>query len=57
MREEAGKGLSLAEFKKLLREQFFMLLLDEQSAVKAMPAMLAKDRELASRLRKSTSVA
>ena len=51
MREEAGKGLSLAEFKKLLREQFFMLLLDEQSAVKAIPAMLAKDRELASRLR------
>ena len=51
MKDEVGGGLSLAEFKKVLREQFFMLLLDEQSAVKAIPAMLAKDRELASRLR------
>ena len=48
MREETGKGLTLAEFKKLLREQFFMLLLDERRAVEAIPAMLAKDPELAS---------
>ena len=51
MKDEVGSGLSLAEFKTVLREQFFMLLLDERSAVKAIPAMLAKDGELASRLR------
>ena len=38
MREEAGKGLTLAAFKKLVREQFFMLLLDERRAVEAIPA-------------------
>ena len=42
IREEAGKGLTLAEFKQLLREQFLMLLLDERRAVEAIPAMLAK---------------
>jgi hypothetical protein len=50
MREEAGQGLSLQDFKKLVREQFFMLLLDERSAVEAIPAMLAKDPGLASRM-------
>jgi pimeloyl-ACP methyl ester carboxylesterase len=50
MREEAGKGLMLAAFKKLLREQFFMLLLDERRAVQAIPAMLARDPELGSRM-------
>ena len=38
MREETGKGLTLAAFKKLVREQFFMLLLDERRAVEAIPA-------------------
>ena len=50
MREEAGGDLTLAEFKKLLREQFFMLTLDERRAVEAIPAMLAKDPDLASTL-------
>jgi hypothetical protein len=50
MREEAGKGLTLAAFKTLLREQFFMLLLDERRAVEAMPDMLAKDPDLALRM-------
>ena len=50
MREEAGKGLTLAAFKKLVREQFFMLLLDERRAVEAIPAMLARDPDLASRM-------
>ena len=50
MREEAGKGLTLAAFKKLVREQFFMLLLDERRAVEAIPAMLDKDPDLASRM-------
>jgi hypothetical protein len=50
MREEAGKGLSLATFKQLLREQFFTLLLDERRAVDAIPAMLDKDPDLSSRM-------
>jgi pimeloyl-ACP methyl ester carboxylesterase len=49
MREEAAEGLTLSAFKKLLREQFSMLLLDERRAVEAIPAMLAKDPDLASR--------
>ena len=50
VREEAGEGLSLAEFKRLFRDQFFMLVLDERRAVEAIPDMLAKDPELASRM-------
>jgi hypothetical protein len=50
MREETGKGLTLAIFKKVLREQFFMLLLDERRAIEAIPAMLAKDPPLANRM-------
>ena len=50
MREETGKGLTLTAFKQLLREQFLMLLLDERRAVEAIPAMLDRDPELASRM-------
>jgi len=50
IREEAGKGITLGEFKLLLREQFFMLLLDERRAVDAIPDMLAKDPDLAERM-------
>jgi pimeloyl-ACP methyl ester carboxylesterase len=50
MREEAGRGLTLGEFKQLLREQFFMLLLDERRAVEAIPEMLAQDPDLAARM-------
>jgi pimeloyl-ACP methyl ester carboxylesterase len=49
-REEAGEGLTLGEFKQMVREQFFMLLLDERRAVAAIPGMLAKDSDLASRM-------
>ncbi|MGH8507289.1 MAG: DUF3141 domain-containing protein [Gammaproteobacteria bacterium] len=38
------KGLPLAEFKQKLREQFYTLLLDEEGAINAIPAMLPKDR-------------
>jgi hypothetical protein len=48
MREEAGEGLTLAEFKQVLRDQFFTLLLDERRAVEAIPAMLAKEPDNAS---------
>jgi hypothetical protein len=50
MRKETGGDLTLSEFKMLLREQFLMLSLDERRAVEAIPAMLAKDRNLASQL-------
>jgi pimeloyl-ACP methyl ester carboxylesterase len=50
MREATGEGLTLAAFKRLVREQFFILLLDERRAVEAIPAMLTRDRDLASRL-------
>ncbi|MFZ1415575.1 MAG: DUF3141 domain-containing protein [Defluviicoccus sp.] len=35
--------LSLADFKMLLREQFFALILDQKAALAAIPAMLPKD--------------
>jgi pimeloyl-ACP methyl ester carboxylesterase len=50
MRQEAGKGLTLTAFKQLLRTQFFMLLLDEDRAVAAIPDMLGRDPEHASEL-------
>jgi hypothetical protein len=50
MREEAGEGMSLADFKQLVRDQFFLLLLDERGAVNAIPAMLEREPELAARL-------
>jgi pimeloyl-ACP methyl ester carboxylesterase len=50
LQEEAGAGLSLAKFETIVRDQFFSLLLDESAAIKAIPAMLAKDPKLASRM-------
>jgi pimeloyl-ACP methyl ester carboxylesterase len=42
MREEHGEGLSLADFKTLVREQFLTLLLEPERAVQAIPAMAAR---------------
>ena len=50
MREEAGSDITLAAFKNLVREQFLMLLVDERRAVEAIPLMLRRDRELATRM-------
>jgi hypothetical protein len=50
LREEAGSDLTLAAFEKVVRDQFFSLMLDERHAVDAIPAMLSKDPELASRM-------
>jgi pimeloyl-ACP methyl ester carboxylesterase len=50
LREEAGSGLTLAAFEKVVRDQFFSLLLDERRAIEAIPEMLTKDPELASRM-------
>lgn len=51
MREETGKGVTLTAFKQILREQFLMLLIDERAAISAIPSMLAKNPDLASRMK------
>src|SRR3954452_16940625 len=42
-RDHAGDRLTLPEFKKLVREQFFMLLLDREGALAAIPKLLPED--------------
>ena len=49
-RSDAGARLTLAEFKMLVREQFFMLLLDQEGALAAIPKLLpdsASERQAA----------
>jgi hypothetical protein len=49
-RNDSGPRLTLAEFKMLVREQFFMLLLDQEGALDGIPKLLpnnAKARETA----------
>lgn len=41
--DQAGSRLTLPEFKMLVREQFFMLLLDREGALAAIPKMLPDD--------------
>ena len=43
IRAGQGQGLTLEEFKAVLREQFFALLLDQKSALAAIPKMLPED--------------
>ena len=42
-RSDSGTRLTLAEFKMLVREQFFMLLLDQEAALAAIPKLLPDD--------------
>jgi len=42
---EANGGLALADFKALVREQFNMLVLDQEAALAAIPKMLPADAE------------
>ncbi|MBR0846419.1 DUF3141 domain-containing protein [Bradyrhizobium diazoefficiens] len=44
--DHSGPRLTLAEFKMLVREQFFMLLLDRDAALAAIPGMLPNDQNL-----------
>jgi hypothetical protein len=44
--EDEAKRLTLAQFKTLVREQFFMLLLDQEASLVAIPKMLPPDMEL-----------
>jgi hypothetical protein len=52
MRQEAGKSVPIRAFKKMLREQFFMLIVDERGAIDAIPEMLARDPEVAADMEK-----
>jgi hypothetical protein len=38
-----ASSVSLAEFKALLREQFYLLLIDQEAALRAIPTMLPED--------------
>jgi hypothetical protein len=50
IREEAGaRRMKLAQFKTMLRDQLFLLLLDEEAALAAIPAMLGEDRAAAAK--------
>jgi len=40
-----GKAMPLADFKAMVRDQFFMLLIDPEAAVAAIPALLPKDAD------------
>jgi len=44
-RDDAGSRLTLAQFKTLVREQFFMLLLDQEASLAAIPKMLPQEME------------
>jgi pimeloyl-ACP methyl ester carboxylesterase len=45
-REDTDSRMALAEFKMLVREQFYMLLLDQEAALAAIPDMLPRDMEV-----------
>ena len=42
-RNDTGPRLTLSEFKMLVREQFFMLLLDQEASLAAIPKLLPKN--------------
>jgi pimeloyl-ACP methyl ester carboxylesterase len=44
-REDTESRLTIAEFKMLVREQFFILLLDQKAALAAIPKMLPSDMD------------
>jgi pimeloyl-ACP methyl ester carboxylesterase len=44
LNQDASTQLSLAEFKAMVREQYLMLLVDEEAALAALPALLPADR-------------
>jgi pimeloyl-ACP methyl ester carboxylesterase len=50
MRQEHGGGLPLSEFKAMIRRQFLLLLLDQERAVAAIPAMIARNGEAAPKI-------
>ena len=45
-RDDAASRVTLSAFKTLVREQFFMLLLDQEASLAAIPKMLPRDMQL-----------
>jgi hypothetical protein len=45
-KEDEASRLTLSQFKTLVREQFFMLILDQDASLTAIPKMLPEDMEL-----------
>jgi hypothetical protein len=43
--DDSGPRLTLAEFKSVVREQFFMLLLDQEASLAAIPKLLPRNAE------------
>jgi len=43
---EAHGEMTLSDFKATVRDQFYMLVIDQDAALKAIPAMLPEDREI-----------
>jgi hypothetical protein len=43
---ETQSNISLTEFKAIVREQFYMLLLDSEAALSAIPSMLPPESEV-----------
>jgi hypothetical protein len=50
IREEHGGNISVSEFKALVREQYFMLLIDEERAVAAIPELTGREPEASEKL-------
>ncbi len=46
-RDEQDSDMSLSQFKETVREQFFMLLVDERQAVEAIPKLIEGDQDQA----------
>jgi pimeloyl-ACP methyl ester carboxylesterase len=44
-REDTASRMTLSEFKDLVREQFFILLLDQEASLAAIPKMLPRDMD------------
>lgn len=44
--QDDSRRLTLAQFKALMREQYFMLLIDEEATLAAIPDLLPSDREV-----------
>ena len=54
-RNDTGARLTLSEFKMLVREQFFMLLLDREAALAAIPKLLPDNCDCIARRRSRQS--
>ena len=50
IREENRSDITITEFKQAFREQYFMLLIDEEAAVAAIPDVIGRESEMAQKL-------